>query len=122
MTTLKIKSTNPEQQGEYVEIDAVNFDPATMTLLEGEASPVALSVGISNVPVPMIDGESLVDFAERVTRVYAPMFASLTDDERGELAKRLSDMTTEQEPPTAKETAAQKRAKLKAEAEAAALA
>ena len=28
---MKIKSTHPESQGDYVEIDDENFDPATMT-------------------------------------------------------------------------------------------
>ena len=41
---MRIKSTHPESQGEFVEIDESAFDPETMTkYVEGEQSPPAPS-------------------------------------------------------------------------------
>lgn len=81
--------------------------------------PVLLNVGNTDATFPDYLGEDRVTFAEALTRHYAPFFASFTDDERSQLAARLSDMTTDEEAPAATETKAEKKARLAAEKAAA---
>ena len=40
MTTLRVRSTHPHTQGEYVIIDAEHYDPAVHVLYEGASEPV----------------------------------------------------------------------------------
>jgi hypothetical protein len=93
MKTLKIEPTHRASQGDYVEINAEDYNPAIHTLIEGETLPVIVGNVVHKVEVFLkAEGESLVDFAERVSRHFAPMFFSLTDDERGQLSDRLGDL------------------------------
>ena len=57
MTTLRVRSTHPPTQGEYVIIDAEHYDPAVHVLYDEapEQAPTASDAGgdsVSSVPAP----------------------------------------------------------------------
>jgi hypothetical protein len=140
MKTLKIEPTNRADQGDFVEIDAANYNPAIHTLIEGEVSPVALSVGMS--AFGPAEGESNVAYAVRLMSAAYDFNASLSVEEqdefhtlmRAEAIRRgifaepgvnealpaADEPPKADEPPAPKETKHQKAARLAAEAAAAA--